>query len=193
MAPDDNAAGETPLEDDPASARCTHSPRAHNRRGNACPWDPWQRGRHPRHGPPREFAARDHARSPGIPESPPDFLQAKRRSISSCHSRSCAVTYPCATTRSSMFAAAMCGTPCTSRRTVTGCDNPATCSLPSSWGREVRMACRSHTVPPQHASATAATAISTADINQRARTTGELSFWIDRARKSDIRVQSRAF
>ena len=55
------------------------------------------------------------------------------------------------------------------------------------------MACRSHTVPPQHTSATAATTITMAVNNQRARTTGELSFWIDRARKSDIRVQSRAF
>ena len=55
---------------------------------------------------------------------------ALRRYLSICHSRSCAVTYPCANKRSSWVAASMCGTPCESRRTVTAFwTSPARCAF----------------------------------------------------------------
>ncbi len=65
---------------------------------------------------------------------------AWRRSMSICQRRSCAVTYPCAKARSSSEAARMCGMPRASRRTVTGAVRPATWMLPSTCGREARMA-----------------------------------------------------
>ena len=72
---------------------------------------------------------------------------ALRRNASICHSRSCAVTYPCAKNRSFSLAASMCGTPCASRRTVTGAESPARCSSPSSTGSAAFSAERNKRTP----------------------------------------------
>src|SRR5579883_583813 len=56
------------------------------------------------------------------------------RSKSICQSRSCAMTYPCASARSVTLAAVICGTPQRSRSTVTSWLSPGSISEPSILG-----------------------------------------------------------